>query len=104
MQTSVSDHYATELARSFYANLVLRELHLPSRALADARREIEAERLKAVRRDEPLEQTQPEYATSTLYLAGEESPIADFGLTQVPLSARPVHEFPDPSLSSAWTT
>ena len=48
MQTAVSDHYATELARSFYEHLARREPPLVSRALAEARKEVEQARLRAV--------------------------------------------------------
>jgi len=96
MQTSVSDHYATLLAHRFYDNLSRREMLLPSRALAGARRDLEAARLKAVEQDAPLAETQPEYATATLFLAGDEAPLADFGLDKEPLQARPVHDMSGP--------
>lgn len=96
MQTSVSDHYATELARSFYEHLARREHLLPSRALAAARRQLESARREAVLAGAPLAETQPEYATATLFLAGEEAPIADFGLEPEKLKARPVHEMSGP--------
>ena len=44
MQASVSDWYATRLAGAFYAGLCTSETPLASRALADARREVEQER------------------------------------------------------------
>src|SRR5207249_4800176 len=40
MQTSVSDSYATRLARAFYQHLASREFLLASRALASARKEL----------------------------------------------------------------
>ena len=42
MQTSVSDFYASRLAGAFYEHLARREPLLASRALADARKELEA--------------------------------------------------------------
>jgi CHAT domain-containing protein len=66
MQTSVSDYYATLLARAFYDHLARRETRLASKALADARKECEEARLQAVQRGAPLHETQPEYATAAL--------------------------------------
>jgi hypothetical protein len=92
MQAPVSDHYAVGLAKSFYTHLARRENFLPSRALADARKELERLRIDAARRGAPLAQTQPEFATAALYVAGEERPLADFALETVPLQSRPVYE------------
>jgi tetratricopeptide (TPR) repeat protein len=96
MQAPVSDHYATRLAKSFYMHLARRENFLPSRALADARREEERQRHEAVQRGAPLHETQPEFATAALYVAGEERPVADFALDRRPLKARPVYDVPGP--------
>lgn len=96
MQTSVSDHYAAGLARAFYGHLAHREFLLASRALAEARRDLERDRLAAVRRGAPLIETQPEYATATLFVAGEERPLANFALDKVPLSVRPVYDVAGP--------
>ncbi len=97
MQTSVSDAYATRLARAFYEHLAQHEPPLASRALAAARKELEKERLAALQRPEPpLAEVQPEYATASLYLAGEERPLADFGLDKKALRVRPVYETPGP--------
>lgn len=96
MQTSVSDFYATELARVFYKNLARREPPLASRALAEARRKLERARLEAVQRGASLAVAQPEYATASLYVAGEERPLADFALDKRPLRARPVYEVAGP--------
>ena len=96
MQTSVSDHYATELARSFYEHLARREPPRASRALAAARKEVERARLAAVQRGAPLAETQPEYATPTLFVAGEEPPLADFSLEKKSLRERPVHDLAGP--------
>ncbi|MCC7020854.1 MAG: CHAT domain-containing protein [Ardenticatenales bacterium] len=101
MQTSVSDVYATRLAYEFYRSLADREQMLPSRALADARRALERERQAAIGRGAGIEESQPEYATASLFVAGEERPLADFTLDKVPLRVRPVHmlEGPVPQLS-----
>jgi hypothetical protein len=96
MQTSVSDHYATLLAGAFYRHLASREHLLASRALADARKDLERDRLAAVQRGAPLHQTQPEYATAALYVAGEERPLADFSRDKQPLRKRPVYEMAGP--------
>lgn len=89
MQTSVTDRYATLLARAFYEALAKRPL--ASWALAAARREIERERL--ANQDDPAP---PEYATASLFVAGEERRIADFGLVKEPLSMRPVYSVAGP--------
>jgi tetratricopeptide (TPR) repeat protein len=96
MQTSVSDYYATRLARAFYENLALREFLLPSRALADARKTLERERLAAIQKGVPPQETQPEYATAGLFVAGEERPLANFALDKQPLRVRPVYEVSGP--------
>ena len=96
MQTTVSDPYATRLAGAFYRHLASMEPPLPSRALAEARKELERERQEALRRGAPLAETQPEYATAGLYVAGEERPLADFALDKQPLVRRPVYEVAGP--------
>ena len=97
MQTSVSDYYATQLARAFYEHLARREILLPSRALAQARKDLEKARRRAVERGEPIEQTQPEYATATLFVAGDHEPqLGDFARDKEPLSERPVHDMTGP--------
>ncbi len=96
MQTSVSDFYATRLSRLFYENLANRELLLPSRALAAARQIIEQERAKAIQENAPLSETQPEFATAGLFLAGAERPLANFGRDKQPLQRRPVYEVAGP--------
>ena len=97
MQTTVSDHYATRLAATFYRKLAERETHLPSRALADARKELEQARQRAVQTgNAPLHEVQPEYATAGLFVSGEERPIANFGLQPEPLRARPIRAVAGP--------
>lgn len=86
MQTSVSDDHATRLARAFYTDVTTGEHLRPSRALAQARRLLEQERQQALRQGDRSHSTAPEYATATLYLAGDEAPLANFGLDKVPLS------------------
>jgi tetratricopeptide (TPR) repeat protein len=80
MQTSVSDWYATRLAGAFYRELSTSETPLPSRALAQARREVEQERREALARGERHPGLVPEYATPTLFAAAEERPLIDYGL------------------------
>ena len=96
MQTSVSDYYATELAREFYEYLAHREPPVPSRALAHARQILERARRKAIERSAPLHETQPEYATATVYVAGTERQLADFSLDKRPLNSRPVFTMDGP--------
>jgi hypothetical protein len=96
MQAPVSDHYAVNLAKNFYMHLARRENFLPSRALADARKDEERQRLQAMRRGEPLAETQPEFATAALYVVGEERPLADFAADKRPLKAPPVYDVPGP--------
>jgi hypothetical protein len=91
MGSSVSDHYASRLARAFYGELAGREELLPSRALAAARAGLERERRRALERGGSLAETQPEYATATLFVSAEEEPrLADFAVDRVPLKTRTV--------------
>jgi hypothetical protein len=101
MQAPVSDGYAIALADAFYRALSDGELLRPSVALAQARRQIERDRLAAVTRGAPAAETQPEYATAALFVAGEEQPLADFHQDKAPLRAPPVHTLtgPVPQLS-----
>jgi hypothetical protein len=89
MQAAVSDQYATELAKAFYENLSKQELASPSRALAAARRAVEAERRAAEGRG--AAPAWPEQATATLYVAGEDQPLVNYGGTAQPLKRPPVH-------------
>src|SRR5262249_53216103 len=84
------------LAGAFYENLARREVLWASRALADARKQLEAERQRAIGRGAPLAETQPEYATAALYVRGEERRIADFALDKEPLRVRPVRDVGGP--------
>jgi len=96
MQTAVSDGYATALARAFYAHLTRGEHLRPSRALALARQELEAVRQLALRSAAAGAATPPEYASATLFVAGEEAPLADFGADRQPLRVRPVYTVAGP--------
>ena len=96
MQTTVSDRYASELARCFYRELSRREPVLASRALAAARRELEAERQRRLAQGAPGAEILPEAATAALYGAGEEQPLADFGLDKQPLRQPPVRQLLGP--------
>lgn len=92
MLTSVSDAYASQLAGLFYRHLSGPDGLLASRALAAARRDIEAARRLA---DLPFpggaRRPTAEVATATLFLAGAERPVVDESLAARPLEARPVH-------------
>ena len=97
MQGKVSDGYATTLAGEFYGELSKGgDRPLASRALAVARRKLERERRAAIDRGEPALRHQPEYATASLFCAGEERPILDLALDQDPLEAPPVHRVEGP--------
>lgn len=91
MQTSVSDRYGTALARAFFEQLSHGEGILASRALAHARRALERQRHESLARggDEAL--MLPEYATATLFVAGLEAPLVNFGLDKEPLHARSIY-------------
>jgi hypothetical protein len=96
MQSSVTDRYATQLALKFYRSLAKGETLLPSRALADARGELERERLAEGQREGPKFQTPPEYASASLFVADEERPLADFGRDKEPLKTRVVRDMAGP--------
>ncbi|MFN6338092.1 MAG: TIR domain-containing protein [Cyanobacteriota bacterium] len=96
MQTTVSDRYATELARAFYGHLCRIEPVLASRALALARQELEAERRRRLNQGAPLAANLPEAATTALYCAGEERPLANFGLDKQPLRDPPMRQLAGP--------
>jgi len=96
MQTTVSDRYASALARAFYSHLSRREPVLAARALAAARQELEAERQQRLGQGAPLAETLPEAATAALYGAGEERPLADFGRDKEPLREPPVRQLAGP--------
>jgi hypothetical protein len=96
MQTRVTDSYATKLAGWFYAELATRHEPLASQALAQARRALETERAKAHAAGAKGEHAIPEYATASLFLGGEETPILDYALDRIPLRTPPVHAIDGP--------
>ncbi len=81
MQSKVSDHYATELAGRFYAELSGTRPQA-GLALARARADLERERNQAAARGEPV--PPPEYATPSLFCAGQERPLLDIGAEAIP--------------------
>ena len=81
MQTAVSDQYATELAGRFYGEISSAAVS-PSAALARARRDLERERKQAGARGEPV--PPPEYATPSLFCAGQERPLLDVRADAIP--------------------
>ena len=96
MQAGVTDRYASALAHAFYAALAEREFPQPAQALATARQALERERQMALQRGAPAEQTQAEYATATLYCAGDDAPLVDFAAPRQPLAEPPVHHATGP--------
>ena len=81
MQTAVSDRYATELAGRFYGEISSAAVS-PATALARARRDLERERNVAAARRETV--LPPEYATPSLFCAGQERPLLDLAAEPVP--------------------
>lgn len=97
MQTEVSDYYAIQLAGKFYEILSRNEFPIASRALALARKELEQQRFKALQqKTAPPEETQPEFATATLYSTAEEKPILNKLLDLEPLKTPPVESIKGP--------
>jgi tetratricopeptide (TPR) repeat protein len=96
MQSRVTDRYASELAAAFYEGLCRGERPLASRALAEARRTLEERRIHARQRGAAPEFIQPEYATASLFCAGPEVPVLDYGLQLVPLHSPPIHRMEGP--------
>jgi len=75
MQASVTDRYATELARRLYAALAAASAESPGSALADARTAVEAHVASVARSgDAPWP---PEYALATLFCAEQDPPLVD---------------------------
>ena len=88
MQSRVTDGYASELSGAFYSALARGDTGLATQALAEARRGLEAQRLRDSQAGEP---TQPEYATATLFCAGGETDLVDDTVAREPLREPPVH-------------
>ena len=84
MQTAVTDRYATALTGAIYRILADNPAATVAGALADARRELEADRAAAAAagRLEPAE-----YATATLIAAGQDLPLRDLLAPSQPLVA-----------------
>lgn len=78
MQSTVSDWYGTRLAGALYGYLGRKNVRLSSHALALARQEVESERHKALQTGKQGGQLLPEYATPSLFCAGEEIPLLDW--------------------------
>ncbi len=86
MQTTVTDRYATDLARVFYEELATGRAGSVAAALAAARRQVDTDRRAAARATGRL--TPPEYATATLLAAADDPPLLDVAANPRPL-ARP---------------
>jgi len=86
MQTSVTDRYATRLAREIYETLASDPGVSVAAALAEARRRTEGDRLAAQRAGGAPQP--PEYGVATLLAGDGDPPLRDPAVEQVPL-ARP---------------
>jgi tetratricopeptide (TPR) repeat protein len=89
MQSTVSDWYATRLAGAFYGHLTQRDVQYPSHALALARQDVEKERREALSRGEAGAFSLPEYATPSLFCAGDEIPLLDWDADKLESPRRP---------------
>ncbi|HYO14485.1 MAG TPA: CHAT domain-containing protein [Thermoanaerobaculia bacterium] len=89
MQSTVSDWYATRLAGAFYGHLARRDVRLPSHALALARQDVEEERRKLLRLGAGGSVPVPEYATPSLFCAGDEIPLLDWDADKIDSLTRP---------------
>lgn len=94
MHASVTDRYAAALAHAFYAALAEREHPQPAQALAAARQQLEKQRQQALQGGAAAaaDQHQAEYATASLYCAGDDVALVDFAAPRQPLSTPPVHQ------------
>ena len=86
MQTSVTDQYATRLAREFYEALAARADLSVAGALAEARRRVEDERLEAQAAGGAFQH--PEYGVPTVLAADGDPALWDRTAAPAPL-ARP---------------
>lgn len=84
MQAAVSDRYAIDLAKRFYANLAISETPTVTAAIAHARRELESERKNAAAKT-AMAVPMPEYATPSLFLKGEQAPLLDRSIDAEPV-------------------
>ncbi|WP_322749433.1 MULTISPECIES: CHAT domain-containing protein, partial [unclassified Frankia] len=91
MQTTVTDRYATDLARVFYTELASGRAVSVTAALAEARRRVDADRRASARATGRL--APPEYATATLLAAAGDPPLLDAVADQRPLT----HPFAAPA-------
>jgi tetratricopeptide (TPR) repeat protein len=96
MQTSVSDWYATHLAGAFYGHLTQRGVRLPSHALALARQEVETKWREALRQGQGEVPDTPEYATPSLFCAGDEIPLLDWDAAELESPRRPTRPVAGP--------
>ncbi|WP_198169468.1 CHAT domain-containing protein, partial [Herbidospora daliensis] len=81
MQASVSDVYATDLARRFYNALAAKPETTPAYALAVARSELESRRRRAT-----TDKGRPEYGIATLLCAQDDPPLRTTSGPARPLS------------------
>ncbi|MDN3356130.1 CHAT domain-containing protein, partial [Actinomadura sp. DC4] len=81
MQTSVSDRYATELARHFYNELAASASIPPGQAVATARYTLQRQWQQAEKPRRGL----PEHAIATLLCAGDDPALRHAGTAPVPL-------------------
>jgi len=84
MQASVTDSYATRLAQAFYETLASDPVMPVAAALAEARRQVDDERLTASRAGGPLQL--PEYGMATVLAADGDPPLQDSAAAPVPLA------------------
>ncbi|WP_322770247.1 CHAT domain-containing protein, partial [Frankia sp. Cr1] len=84
MQTTVTDRYATDLARVFYTELASGRAGSVAAALAEARRRVDADRRASARATGRL--APPEYATATLLAAAGDPPLLDATADTCPLT------------------
>jgi tetratricopeptide (TPR) repeat protein len=96
MQTRVTDRYASDLSHEIYAALAGSETVLVSQALAVARQKLEDARRRAVATGAEPVDTQPEFATASLFGSEEEGALVDYALNRVPLASPPVHHVAGP--------
>ena len=83
MQTSVTDAYATSLARQFYNALAAPDRSTVGAALASARQWVENARTDGLKSTGPAP---PEYGVPTLLTAGDDLPIVDDAAPADPLA------------------